>query len=300
MSSSTPPNQQQGQNGLTHPDQAKVWSRTTLSSCRLPRARPRGRNFLVGAFLAQDHLPLGPVGCLLHLAATVWLGYFSLTCHPEPTRMVNITDRFHQFTPDLHRLGIQAGTGLRGRTTGDWDGLLPPLRGVCVWGGVGVPGGSIPTSGTASKTVPEPQRADQLPLDLRWGPSCPGAWAAHEALCCLHQPSGSEQNYEAGCLPGPGKRSWTLFCSGRALSDQGSQWDSRESLLQLPALWPPEAPVVVSRDPHVSWLTDRVFSISLPGAIRGRVDSGRGSGALLSHVASGRKPQPCSRGLCRL
>lgn len=57
---------------------------------------------------------------------------------------------------------------------------------------------------------------------------------------------------------------------GRDTGDQGSQWDSRESLLQLLALWPPEAPVSGEQGTPCVLADRRVFPISLPGAIRGR------------------------------
>lgn len=49
-------------------------------------------------------------------------------------------------------------------------------------------------------------------------------------------------------------------------------------------------------DPRASLLTEGCFQSPCPVQAEAAVDWGRGSGALLSHVASGRKPQPCSRG----
>lgn len=84
--------------------------------------------------------------------------------------------------------------------------------------------------------MPEPQRGGQLPLTSAGVHPAQGPGGSPQSSLLSSPTLGFRtKNYKAGCLPGAqGKELDTLPCWVETLVTR----DSRESLLQLLALWP--------------------------------------------------------------
>lgn len=97
---STPQTSNKGRTVLLTPDQARSGVGDTVQLQATKGQAPRLK-LPCGAFLAQDRSSPGTCGVPSPPGRHGVAGLLQLDLSSEPTRMVNIMDRFHQFTPDL-------------------------------------------------------------------------------------------------------------------------------------------------------------------------------------------------------